>query len=247
VFLERMHGNVEVGLFGAAQRLVTPLAYLSSTLQAAVLPLFVRRVPLEANAVRSAVVSLLRWVMIAGLVILLIFQLLGQHLVALIFGKQYAAATPVLQILMISVPLTFAINIAAISVFLIRRYRSLTFAWALSSIVAIAANWMLVRSHADVGGAYAVILSEATLLIGILWLGKEFMGSKVSGLMGACSLALTGAAVLLPFGWNLVVMLVVVVLLFPKDQRELVEYLQSRDSGLVISQETSQEATSIEF
>jgi O-antigen/teichoic acid export membrane protein len=230
LILERFYGTVQVGLFGAAQRLITPVAYIVLTLQASVLPMFVRRMSLEAEAVRVALNSLTRWALIAGLVILLAIRLFGFSIVGLIFGSQYLPAGSVLELLAISIPLTFAIQMAAISPVLVRRYRSLTFAWAISSVVAIATNWMLVPSHGAAGVAYALILSEVTLLLGILWSGRQFIGWRESVILSVCSVVVTGSAVFLSMGWNLLVSALVVAVLFPREWRRLLDYLRAEES-----------------
>jgi PST family polysaccharide transporter len=236
LILERFHGAVQVGLFGAAQRLITPLAYIVLTLQASVLPMFVRRMTLEADAVRAALNSLTRWALIVGAIILIAIRAFGPSVIGIVFGSQFLSAGPILQLLGISIPLTFAIQMVAIYPVLIRRYRSLTFAWAVSSVVAAAANWLLVPSQGATGVAYALILSEVALLLGILWSGRKVVGWREGGILSVSSGLVTAAGIFLPLGWDLLLCCAVISVLIPREGRRLFDYLRDTERTVVLGE-----------
>jgi O-antigen/teichoic acid export membrane protein len=239
VILERAQGSIQVGLFGAAQRLVTPLAYIVLTLQAAVMPVFARRMDSDGSSVRLALNGLLRWALVSGLIIVGVFQLAGSRVVTLVFGHQYIQAGPVLRLLIVSVPLTFGINIAGIALVLMRRYHYLTIACVASCVVTLAGNLVLVGSYGANGVCCAVVLSEATLLFGILRFAREFIGSKEGWRIVACSAASTGITLWAPTFWSLAGILIVIGILVPKNPRFVFMYLQRQDGLTSVSTQPS--------
>jgi O-antigen/teichoic acid export membrane protein len=227
VILEHYRNPLEVGLFGAAQRLITPLVYIVTTLQAAVLPVLARSVMDENDAVRVAVRWLSRWSMVAALALVILFESFGTQLISLVFGPAYLPAVPVLRVLMVSIPLTFLINLASLSLFLSRRYRSFTVAWGLSSVVTIVANLLLVPGYGATGVAYAVILSEAMLLAATLWFGREFLGNKSASLLATYLLLFIGAVLAVPTRWRILSLSILIFCILPRQSRQIFRWLQT--------------------
>jgi len=231
VILEHYRNAVEVGLFGAAQRLITPPVYIVTTLQAAVLPVLARRVMDESDAVRIAVRWLLKWIVVAALVLVILFQSFGSQLISLVFGSAYLPAVPVLRVLTVSVPLTFLFNLASLTLFLSRRYRSFIVAWGLSSVVTIVVNLLLVPGYGATGVAYGVILSEAMLLGATLWFGREFLGNRSASFLAVYLLLFMGAVLAAPFRWRLPALFVLMCCIIPRHSRQIFRWLQTGATG----------------
>jgi O-antigen/teichoic acid export membrane protein len=226
VILEHYRNAVEVGLFGAAQRLITPLVYIVTTLQAAVMPILARRVIEENDAVRIALRWLLRWIAVTALVLVIVFEAFGRQLVSGVFGSAYLPAVAVLSVLIVSLPLTFLINIASLSLFLSRRYQYFTVAWGVSSVVTVLANLLLVPGYGALGVAYGVILSEAMLLGATLWFGREFLGSKAAVLLAIYSLSFLGAVLAVNARWRIPALLLLILCILPPQTRQVFRWLQ---------------------
>jgi O-antigen/teichoic acid export membrane protein len=228
VILEHYRNSVEVGLFGAAQRLITPLVYIVTTLQAAVLPILARRVTDESEGVRSSLGWLLRWILAASFLLVICLEAFGSQVIRLVFGSAYLPAGPLLHMLTVSVPLTFLLNMASLALFLERRYRLFMIGWGLSSVVAVLVNLVLVPYYGAVGVAYGIILSEAILLISTLWFARGFIGSKSTVLLATVTLLFISTAVFIPTYWRIVALSLLTLGIIPRKNRRHYHWLQMR-------------------
>ena len=245
VILEHYRSVVEVGLFGVAQRLITPLAYIVITLQAALLPVLARRVANEYQMAREVLQWVLQWILVVALLLVAIIEQWGRPIIALFFGTDYLPAVPVLRLLMISVPFTFLINTASLSLFLTRKYRAFVVAWGCSSAVTIASNLLLVPRYGEAGVAYGIILSEAALLLATMWLGREFLGIRM---VASVALAMgIFAAVMLaaPTVWKLPVLLLALGCSLPRQSKKFLRWLQTEGEKQQLQQLYSAEVTSV--
>jgi O-antigen/teichoic acid export membrane protein len=164
LILGGMAGSVAVGLYSAAQRVVTALQLLWTAVSQALYPFFCSRFQLN---VQDAAAKLRRIVLSVGAVTLggaVMASLAAPSLVAALFGDKYRGTIPVFQVLIF---LVFASSVSSLlglqgllGMGLERDYLKVVGTGTLLNIVF---SFMAIRLYGGVGLAASVILLEMVL------------------------------------------------------------------------------------
>jgi O-antigen/teichoic acid export membrane protein len=202
--------NRDVGLYGAAFRLIEATLFISWSFSAAILP-WLSRQGESSRAKLAGGVELGEKALTAVLLpIALVFVLLARPLIDLVYGAEYGDAVACLQLLG-ATTVFFGINEFA-AMALIARDRPFTFTRLLvvALVVNVAANLILIPPLGATGAALAALASGVLLaVLGLVFLRVElgpirllrsFAGPLVAG--GAMALAMVAT------GQHLVVSLV---------------------------------------
>lgn len=191
LFLERMRGAEEAGVYAVAARLSEVWYMVPEALMSAAFPaLWSRRG--DASAYLRNLQGSLDALAALALVVALVVQVAGAPLVELLFGERYAASTPVLQIHVWAG--VFIFMRALLSRWLMAeemlQYSMVTH--LTGAVMNVALNLVLIPRHGAVGAAVATVISYA----GAGWLSL-FLSARTRpmGWMMARSL-------LLPFRWG---------------------------------------------
>ncbi|HTE41166.1 MAG TPA: oligosaccharide flippase family protein [Steroidobacteraceae bacterium] len=158
----------ELGLYGAAERLISAgLSLLQPTNQVLVSKVS-RHVGSESTSDRAFTVIRIAAVCLTGLGISMLLgtELLGQFIVPLILGHEFAAAVPMVKALAITLPFT-AINSVIISYVLIpfRFDRFVPMVSAISGAITLGLVVLLGRPYGGMGVVYARVVGEIVTLI----------------------------------------------------------------------------------
>ena len=163
--LDALEGSGAVGTYGVAMKLTEPLAILPAALLAAVFPAIVGR-RAEGDPAAERLRALTTLVLAGcGVLVAAVGVTAGPWLIDLLYGTQYAGATAPFQILAVAVLFTFvnyALTHFVIAHDLHRRYLAYTATVFLLNLVLCL---VLVPRFGPVGAAWAVVLSEAVLLV----------------------------------------------------------------------------------
>jgi O-antigen/teichoic acid export membrane protein len=164
LILSHMRVPAEVGLYGAASKVLDLTQALALACAGALLPRLARM----ANTRRAS--GTVATLILSGTVpfATLLFILHGQFVRA-VFGNAYVDAAPLLALLApVIVPLT--LNMFAL-VFLAAHdgMRAAALAFAAASALNICLNVLLVPAHGAAGAATAKLVSESMLAIALLW------------------------------------------------------------------------------
>jgi len=153
----------EVGLFGAAQRLVL-LAGGFTTLY------FYGYVPLASRAARSGpgvmadlVRRSVRFTALATLPFAIVMTLFAEAIVRIVFGPEYAGAAPVLQILVWTIPLSVLGGHFRHTLIALKEMREDLAAVAAGAVTTVVLNLVLTAQFGLAGGAVAMVAGEAVL------------------------------------------------------------------------------------
>ncbi len=162
--LRMLRGDVDVGLYNAAYKLLENLSMVPAVLLAATFPALSQTVEQDPAAAARLHRQTLRVLLVAGLGGALVLLVLPQPLIRLLNGREYEGAVPVLQALAPSVVLTF-VNYLETHMLVAMGLVKTQMAYALALIcVNIAANFAFIPMWGGVGSAWATALTEVVLL-----------------------------------------------------------------------------------
>ncbi|MBK8902037.1 MAG: oligosaccharide flippase family protein [Anaerolineaceae bacterium] len=158
-----------VAHYSAAWRLVEPTQILPASLLAAVFPAF--SLALTQNRRRAGQLgrqtSLL--LALAGAAVALIFGLAGPWLVGWLYGPDFAASAPVLQVLGLTV-LPVYLNYSLTHYLVARgQQQMLTALTAVTLLLHALFCWLLIPQFGVLGPALSVLAAESVLLLGCVW------------------------------------------------------------------------------
>lgn len=194
--------NTEVGYYGAAFRLVEATLFVSWAFAAAFLPWLSRQGKESRERMASGFELGEKALTAVLLPVAVVFVLLAQPLIELIYGSQYEDAVASLQLLG-AMTVFFGINEFA-AVALIARDRPFTFTrvLAVATVINIAMNVILIPPLGATGAALAALVSGILLaVLGLIFLRVElgpirlvrsFAGPLVAGALMAGAIVGTG-------------------------------------------------------
>ena len=184
-------GNEEVGVYGAAFRLVEATMFLSWAFGAAALPWLARRT--DDRAVARGYALGLKAITVILMPIGLTFVLLAEPLVDLLYGAEYAASVVPLRLLGV-MTIAYGANSLA-STLLISRDRPGVFTRVVAVVVVvnIGLNLALIPSYGADGVAFAAALS-ALLMLALTIFAVTSVTAKISLARAFASPLLAGAA-----------------------------------------------------
>jgi O-antigen/teichoic acid export membrane protein len=194
--------NVEVGLYGAAFRLVEATWFITWGFSAAMLPWLARQEAEDTERIARGYEFGMKVMLAVLLPVGLVFTLLAEPLIDLFYGSQFEDAVLSLQLLG-AVTVFYGLNSFA-SVVLIARDRPSEFT-KLLVVVAVAnivLNVILIPPHGAEGAAFAAAASGLLLTVLSIWkvtsvagrvsLVRAFSGPLVGGLAMAAVIVGTG-------------------------------------------------------
>ncbi len=182
--LRMLRGDVDVGLYNAAYKVLENLSVVPAILLAATFPALVQKVqddPVGAAQLHAATRKVL---LLAGLGGALVLLLLPELLIGILNGDAYLGAVPVLQALAPSVVLTFINYLEThmlVAMGLVRA--QMAFAVALIA-VNVTANFAFIPLWGGVGSAWATALTEVVLLWFCVRLVRKELGQRIAAATG---------------------------------------------------------------
>lgn len=166
--LQAASGPVAVAHFSAAYRLVEPTQIIPASLLAAVFPAYAHALHNDPGAAQRLAARVGGVLLLAGLAVAAGFALGAPWLVVLLYGTDYGAAVPVLQVLGLSTALTF-VNYGLTHFLVAReRQRLVTLFTAVMLALHTVVSWLLIPRLGAVGTAVSIILAETVLLVACL-------------------------------------------------------------------------------
>jgi len=210
--LSVVKGSYDVGIYGAAYKILEVLLTLSAFFLGAVFPIMARRLADDKRAARRVfqtsfdVLSTISWPLVIGTLIL------AKPIIALVGGGDFVQSAQVLQILIFGVGIAYLNNISNHTLTVFGYQRALIKPYFAALVFNVVANLILIPRYSYFGAAASIIATEVIVLImGIVlvyrlvgWLPnlRSFARALVSALV-------MGAAVWLVRDQHLVVALAV--------------------------------------
>ena len=159
VMLQAMAGAKAVGLYSAAARLSEVWYYLPMAISSSVLPSLIAARKNNVELYRKRFQRLLDFMFVTSFSIALLVTVFATRLIVLLFGKDYAAAGPILAIHVWSGVFVFMAFASQLWVTAEGLYHRLFWANAVGAVVNILLNLLLIPRYNAMGSAIATLLS----------------------------------------------------------------------------------------
>jgi O-antigen/teichoic acid export membrane protein len=232
--------NSEVGVYGAAFRLVEATMFLTWSFGAAMLPWFARVAETRSEVTARAYERGLKVMTAVLLPIGLVFVLLADPLIGVIYGEPFDGAVLPLQLLGVMVILYGVNDLAATVLIALDRPSDFTRIVGVVAAENIIMNLILIPPYGADGAAFNAALSAALLaiasvpkvssVVGPIRLGRAFAGPLAGGAVLAATVLTTelplGPALLLGGGAYLVVLALFERIAFPEDVRVFMQLMR---------------------
>lgn len=172
VLLGVLRSTEEVGIYGAAYRLVMPWLMLASVVGLLAMPTLARLAHQDRDATET-LRGLSRSLLGLGLPIAVATTLAADQLIFIVFGPDFAAAALPLAILIWSCATVYA-N-APFGFLLIARRQDRAYMWiaVAGAAVNLTLNAVLIPLHGVLGAATATIAAEIVVLSAMVWLTRD--------------------------------------------------------------------------
>ncbi|MBM4341874.1 MAG: oligosaccharide flippase family protein [Deltaproteobacteria bacterium] len=183
--LRMLRGDVDVGLYNAAYKVLENLSVVPAILMAATFPALVQKIQDDPVGAAKLHAATRRVLLVAGLAGALVLLALPELLIRILNGDAFLGAVPVLRALAPSVVLTFVNYLEThmlVAMGLVRA--QMAFALALIA-VNVTANLAFIPLWGGVGSACATALTEVVLLWFCVRLVRKELGQRVATAMPA--------------------------------------------------------------
>jgi O-antigen/teichoic acid export membrane protein len=244
--LSLMEGNADVGVYGAAYRLLESTLFLSYAFVSALLPTLAR---LSGPALQEAYAVGMKLVATALLPLGTVFVVFAEPIIELLYSDEYAAAVGTMRLLGAAAALYGVAYLSSYVLIAQSRYLGVL-PWATGGVlvVNVVLNLILIPRYSYDGAAAVTSISEALLAVVFVVYARRVAGpvslpriltGPVAGCVAIAGVAvLAGATVVALAGAGLAYVLVVVAVerrLFPSDVRLLLAAVRRRPLADVTS------------
>lgn len=165
IMLSIMKGEVAVGLYWAAFRIIMAVELFPALFTEAVYPTLSRAFAVSLESARLILEKALRFMLLVGLPITLTMFFLSDKII-LIFGKQFLPASRALRILSLMIALRFCAYILGITLTASGKQKYRTVVAAICVAGNIALNFFLIPRYGYKGAALASVVTAAILVAG---------------------------------------------------------------------------------
>lgn len=153
-----------VGYFNAANQITQTLTTFLPVLMLTVLPLFSRTFDNNNGAEKSALSEhTLKFILVLVFPFVIVVSLLAQEVLAILFGVNFKAAAPVLQILILSQIFIASDSVMTQNMIASDNERPMLVRSAIGGLVSIALTFVLGKYYGVIGVAVAVVLARSFL------------------------------------------------------------------------------------
>lgn len=170
ILLNVYHGDSATGYYNAAYTLVFSSVMLSNSINTALYPSLARQAVTDASALPNIYRRTLRYLMVLSLPLTFGSWLLAEQLVPFMFGIEYAAAVPVLQVIMWVLPLMYASEFLGYVVIIAGQETKVARSVLISTGVNVVANLLLIPRYGIYAAAIMTVATEAILVLQYVWL-----------------------------------------------------------------------------
>ena len=162
LLLEHLTSTAEVGLYGAAYRLINGVQAGSTAVATALYPGYARAV--EAGAVNRTRRLFVAFPVACAAGLVVVALTLAEPIVVFVFGEAYRAAGPLFEVLLAAAAVQTLITFAAKALIARHQERHLPPAQALSAATNLGLNLVFIASLGGLGAAWATLAAEVVLV-----------------------------------------------------------------------------------
>jgi len=216
LMLSWMRNEAEVGIYAAATRLVYPLSFLSTSLTISLFPLLAKYYGMNDGRFADLARRGAKYVFIIALFVSGVLTFAADPIIHILYVPAYAACIPAFRVLLLSLGFSFICFFFIDILITARRQKMVTAAMAVSFVINVLLNLLLIPRMGILGAGYAKLASSAAAWF-LLYLVLHFQ-LKIDHLLEWPRLLLLTAALLgtqwLMSGVNLIVHLIISLITF---------------------------------
>jgi len=169
LMLSLMKGDVEVGLYNAAFRMVLVLLFIPTALNAAIYPLMSRFHLTSQDALKLAYEKYFKYMLILAVPIGVGTTLLANRIVVLVFGSQFGPSAAALKILVWAAASIFVVGAFYRLLESTNNQRKGTIAAGMCMILNVILNLLLIPRYSYTGASIATVATEGLSLAVGFW------------------------------------------------------------------------------
>ena len=177
VMLSVMKGDVVVGWYNAAYRMVYVLLFIPSAYFGSVYPVMSQFYESSRESLRFTYERSARYMLAIGFPLGVGASLLASRIILLIYGAQYAPATVGLQVLIWAVFLSFLSHTPMYTLNSINKQRIYTYVVSLSMVLNIILNLVLIPRFSYIGASIATVATELIAFALLFTYGSRLFGN----------------------------------------------------------------------
>lgn len=175
VLLNIFRGNEETGYYITAYGLVFSVMFLSNAVNTALYPSLSRASVDRADRLPAVYERCLGYLMIFAVPIAIGGATLAEPMVLLLYGEEFRAIVPVVQIIIWVVPLMFASEFLGYVVVISDKERYVARSIVISTMLNVTLNLLLIPRLGLYGAAMMTVLTELVLVGQYVWLMRSFL------------------------------------------------------------------------
>lgn len=169
VMLSFMKGDIVVGWYNAAYRILVVILFIPSAINIVIFPVMSRYSKSSENALRSLYWKYFKYMSLTGIFLGVNVMLLADKIIMFIFGAEFRPAVPTLKILIWS-PVLIFINSASVRLLeSVNKQVTVTRIAALAAVLNVILNLIFITTYSYAGAAIATVLSELFIAAGLLY------------------------------------------------------------------------------
>lgn len=160
--------STEIGLYASAQKVQQFILIIPAMITTAVFPLASRLAEKDAEKFGVVLGKTISLSLLLGIPIVFGGLMLAEQIVPFLFGPGYAAAVPILQILLMIILVSFPLILLSNAIFAYNKQKYVALAYSIGVIVNIALNTLLIPEFGAAGSALATLVST-TIITLVVW------------------------------------------------------------------------------
>ncbi|MFA7701988.1 MAG: flippase, partial [Patescibacteria group bacterium] len=181
LILSLIKSPAEVGIYGSAYKIIDVLVTIPFMFAGVVLPILTTDW-LQKNTDRFQKVwqRSLDFMIIMALPLIVGTQFIAKDIMMLVAGPEFAAAGPILQILILAAALIFIGCIFSHIIIAIDKQKKIIGAYIFTSITALAGYLIFIPKYSYLGAAWTTIYSELAILLFAAYYAKKYTATKLN-------------------------------------------------------------------
>jgi O-antigen/teichoic acid export membrane protein len=161
IMISILNGNVDVGIFSAAYRLIFVLLFIPNVVIISLFPVMSQHFESYKDLLKLEYEKTFKYLFLMAIFILIIGYIFSDKLILLVYGYGFTNAVIVLQILIFVIPLIFINTLLGNLLGASNRQRFLTIVAFSNVILNIGLNILLIPKYGYIGASIAYILTES--------------------------------------------------------------------------------------
>jgi len=174
IFLQRMKGSAEVGVYVAAYNLLIGLTFIPLMYSNAVFPVFSRYFIKDRSLLKFAYKKSFQYMLILGLPMAIGIYVYSRNIIFLIYGSGYGSSIIALKILCWMLALRFINIIPGTALSSINRQGSRVLSQGTVVIINIILNLLFIPKFGFIGAGIATIISESFFIVMYSYFIKKY-------------------------------------------------------------------------